>query len=157
MLHAVLPLPLPSSIYGLILLLLALRLMESEIASRRTPMPEIIDLLAKNENQVVRRIFSGLSRRLRERSGLSLGYLWCAGMRAARLDAGLGREECDILCEAAGFLGRYDAAEQKAGLDAVLHRLQAARELAAAELHDRGSLCRTCGIAAGLLVILVLV
>ena len=69
----------------------------------------------------------------------------------------LGREECDILCEAAGFLGRYDAAEQKAGLDAVLHRLQAARELAAAELHDRGSLCRTCGIAAGLLVILVLV
>lgn len=94
-------------------MLLALRLMESEIASRRTPMPEIIDLLAKNENQVVRRIFSGLSRRLRERSGLSLGYLWCAGMRAARLDAGLGREECDILCEAAGFLGRYDAAEQK--------------------------------------------
>ena len=54
-------------------MLLALRLMESEIASRRTPMPEIIDLLAKNENQVVRRIFSGLSRRLRERSGLSLG------------------------------------------------------------------------------------
>ena len=48
-------------------MLLALRLMESEIASRRTPMPEIIDLLAKNENQVVRRIFSGLSRRLRER------------------------------------------------------------------------------------------
>ena len=138
-------------------MLLALRLMESEIASRRTPMPEIIDLLAKNENQVVRRIFSGLSRRLRERSGLSLGYLWCAGMWAARLDAGLGREECDILCEAADFLGRYDAAEQKAGLDAVLHRLQAARELAAAELHDRGSLCRTCGIAAGLLVILVLV
>ena len=86
-------------------MLLALRLMESEIASRRTPMPEIIDLLAKNENQVVRRIFSGLSRRLRERSGLSLGYLWCAGMRAARLDAGLGREECDILCEAADFLG----------------------------------------------------
>ena len=39
-------------------MLLALRLMESEIASRRTPMPEIIDLLAKNENQVVRRIFS---------------------------------------------------------------------------------------------------
>ena len=56
-------------------MLLALRLMESEIASRRTPMPEILDLLAKNENHVVRRIFSGLSRRLRERSGLSLGYL----------------------------------------------------------------------------------
>lgn len=37
------------------------------------------------------------------------------------------------------------------------HRLQMLRELAFAELRDRGSLYRTCGIAAGLLVILVLV
>ena len=53
-------------------MLLALRLMENEITARRTPMPEIIDLLAKNENAVVRQIFSGVRRRMRERSGLSL-------------------------------------------------------------------------------------
>ena len=48
-------------------MLLALRLMENEITARRTPMPEIIDLLAKNENAVVRQIFSGVRRRMRER------------------------------------------------------------------------------------------
>ena len=53
-------------------MLLALRLMENEITARRTPMPEIIDLRAKNENAVVRQIFSGVRRRMRERSGLSL-------------------------------------------------------------------------------------
>ena len=95
-------------------MLLALRLMENEITAHRTPMPEIIDLLAKNENAVVRQIFSGVRRRMRERSGLSLSYLWCAGMRAAQADAGLGREECGVLCDAANFLGRYDASEQKA-------------------------------------------
>ena len=42
-------------------------------------------------------------------------------------------------------------------IDTALHRLQMLRELAFAELRDRGSLYRTCGIAAGLLVILVLV
>ena len=94
---------------------------------------------------------------MRERSGLSLSYLWCAGMRAAQTDAGLGREECGVLCDAANFLGRYDASEQKAAIDTALHRLQMLRELAFAELRDRGSLYRTCGIAAGLLVILVLV
>ena len=47
--------------------------------------------------------------------------------------------------------------EQKAAIDTALHRLQMLRELAFAELRDRGSLYRTCGIAAGLLVILVLV
>ena len=131
-------------------MLLALRLMENEITARRTPMPEIIDLLAKNENAVVRQIFSGVRRRMRERSGLSLSYLWCAGMRAAQADAGLGREECGVLCDAANFLGRYDASEQKAAIDTALHRLQMLRELAFAELRDRGSLYRTCGIAAGL-------
>lgn len=141
-------------------MLLALRLMENEITARRTPMPEIIDLLAKNENAVVRQIFSGVRRRMRERSGLSLSYLWCAGMRAAQADAGLGREECGVLCDAANFLGRYDASEQKAAIDTALHRLQMLRELAFAELRDRGSLYRTCGIAAGLLagiVVLTLV
>ena len=131
--------------------------MENEITARRTPMPEIIDLLAKNENAVVRQIFSGVRRRMRERSGLSLSYLWCAGMRAAQADAGLGREECGVLCDAANFLGRYDVSEQKAAIDTALRRLQMLRELAFAELRDRGSLYRTCGIAAGLLVILVLV
>ena len=47
-------------------MLLALRLMENEITARRTPMPEIIDLLAKNENAVVRQIFSGVRRRVEE-------------------------------------------------------------------------------------------
>ena len=130
-------------------MLLALRLMENEITAHRTPMPEIIDLLAKNENAVIRQIFSGVRRRMRERSGLSLSYLWCAGMRAAQADAGLGREECGVLCDAANFLGRYDASEQKAAIDTALHRLQMLRELAFAELRDRGSLYRTCGIAAG--------
>ena len=130
-------------------MLLALRLMENEITARRTP--------AKNENAVVRQIFSGVRRRMRERSGLSLSYLWCAGMRAAQADVGLGREECGVLCDAANFLGRYDASEQKAAIDTALHRLQMLRELAFAELRDRGSLYRTRGIAAGLLVILVLV
>ena len=103
-------------------MLLALRLMENEITAHRTPMPEIIDLLAKNENAVIRQIFSGVRRRMRERSGLSLSYLWCAGMRAAQADAGLGREECGVLCDAANFLGRYDASEQKAAIDTALHR-----------------------------------
>lgn len=76
---------------------------------------------------------------MRERSGLSLSYLWCAGMRAAQADAGLGREECGVLCDAANFLGRYDASEQKAAIDTALHRLQMLRELAFAELRDRGS------------------
>ena len=138
-------------------MLLALGLIRSEISGRRTPMPEIVALLADNEQPAVRQTFRALQRRLREQNGLSLGYLWRSTLRDCRTQIGLGTPECDILCEAANYLGRYDAGEQLAGLTQVEQRLAAARETAREELDNRGNLYRTCGIALGLLVILVLI
>ena len=138
-------------------MLLALSLIGSEISCRRTPLPEIIAGLAENQNPTIRLVFSGLRRRLREQNGLSLSYLWRANLRDNRAEAGLGAVECDILCEAANYLGRYDAAEQVAGLEQVGRRLSAARAAADEELRGKGNLYRTCGIALGILVILVLI
>ncbi len=138
-------------------MLLALSLIKSEITCRRTPVPEITDSLAENDDPVIRCVFQGLQRRLRERNGLSLGYLWSQNLREAREKTGIGKTECGILCGAANYLGRYDAEEQAAGLDEVWRRLSAARNAAERELESKGNLYRTCGIAAGLLVILVLI
>ena len=138
-------------------MLMALSLISSEISCRRAPLPEIIGTLAENENPTVRLVFGGLQRRLREQNGLSLSYLWRVNLRDNRAEAGLGAPECDILCDAANYLGRYDAAEQAAGLDQMGRRLSAARAAAAEELQSKGNLYRTCGIALGILVVLVLI
>nr|WP_297275665.1 stage III sporulation protein AB [uncultured Agathobaculum sp.] len=138
-------------------MLLALKLMEGEISGRRTPVPEIVGQLAESENGIIRTVFSHLRRRLREENGLSLGYLWRASLRDCRDRVGLGQPECEILSEAAAWLGRYDAAEQVAGLEQVARRLAAARDTAAGELQNKGNLYRTCGIALGILVVLVLI
>ena len=118
-------------------MLLALSLIGSEISCRRTPLPETIGERAENQNPTIRLVFSGLRRRLREQNGLSLSYLWRANLRDNRAEAGLGAVECDILCEAANYLGRYDAAEQVAGLEQVGRRLSAARAAADEELRRR--------------------
>ncbi|MDO5142226.1 MAG: stage III sporulation protein AB [Eubacteriales bacterium] len=138
-------------------MLLALSLIAGEIACRRAPLPEIVAMLAENEQPIVRQVFCGLRRRLREQNGLSFHYLWCANLRDCRAAIGLGAAECDILCQAADHLGRYDAEEQVEGLRQVRQRLTAARAAAAGELHDKGALYRTCGIAVGILVILILI
>ena len=137
-------------------MLLALSLIASEISCRRAALPEIIGMLAENQNPAIRLVFGGLRRRLREQNGLSLSYLWRANLRDNRLEIGLGTQECDILCDAASYLGRYDAAEQVAGIEQVSRRLSAARTAADEELSNKGNLYRTCGIALGILVILVL-
>lgn len=110
-----------------------------------------------NEQPIVRKVFRTLQRRLREQDGLSLGYLWRSTLRDCRAQVGLGTQECDILCDAANYLGRYDADEQLTGLSQVERRLAASREAAQEDLANRGNLYRTCGIALGLLVILVLI
>lgn len=138
-------------------MLLALQLIESEIAGRRATLPEIIGELAENENPSVRLVFASLRRRLREQNGLSLGYLWRFNLRECAAEIGLGESECNILCEAANYLGRYDADEQLAELRQVSRRLAAARGQAAGELANKGNLYRTCGIATGILVVLVLI
>lgn len=137
-------------------MLLALHLMCGEISGRRSPVPEIIAQLSESEDTAICTLFGYLRRRLREENGLSLGYLWRTSVRDCRERIGLGQAECDILCEAASWLGRYDAAEQVSGLEQVARRLQAARAAAAGELGDKGNLYRTCGIALGILVVLVL-
>lgn len=138
-------------------MLLALHLMSGEISGRRTPVPEIVGQLAESENRIIRTVFGHLRRRLREENGLSLGYLWRSSLRDCRDQVGLGQPECDILSEAAAWLGRYDAAEQVAGLEQIARRLAAARDTAAGELQNKGNLYRTCGIALGILVVLVLI
>ena len=136
--------------------LTALGILHSEIACRRTPLPDIADQLAENDDVVIRLVFTSLSRRLREESGLPFGSIWRACLRDSCARTGLGAEECRSLCQAAQYLGRYDAAEQLAGLEQTAQRLKAARAAAEERLRSRGGLYRTCGIAAGLLVILAL-
>lgn len=138
-------------------MLLALALMESEISARRTPLPTIFTELAENEQPLLHQFFGRLDERLRAQDGLSLSYLWRATCRDAGEQIGLGREERDILTDAANFLGRYNADEQLAGLRQISRRLAAARELASGEMQNKGNLYRTCGIAMGLLVVLVLI
>lgn len=138
-------------------MLTALTILISEITCRRATIPEIVGLLAENENTAICMVFTRLQQSLREQNGLSLGYLWRAALRDMQEQTGLGAAECDILCDASHYLGRYDAAEQTAGLQQIARRLTAARETAAEELQNKGNLYRTCGIALGLLVVLVLI
>ena len=133
-------------------MLLALGLIRSEISGRRTPMPEIVGLLTENEQLIVRKVFRTLQRRLREQNGLSLGYLWRSTLRDCRAQVGLGTQECDILCDAANYLGRYDADEQLTGLSQVERRLAAAKRFSShleeVEYYDAGGTATGWGFAA---------
>lgn len=138
-------------------MLLALMLIRNEISYMKETMPEIMRTLAANENQIVAKVFTSLTREIELRKELSFSYLWRKNLQEMQAEIGLGAPECEILCQAANFLGRYNAEEQIEALKNIEQKLKISREVAAEELKSKGNLYRTSGLAVGILVILVLI
>ncbi len=137
-------------------MLSALDYIAAEITCRRTPLPALIEHLAASPERATTCVFSAVLRELRTEDGCSLPYKWCRAFRASREDAGLGEEETLALCDMAAFLGRYDASQQTKELDYVRGRLCEIRERVREETHIRGRLYRSCGVAIGVMTVLIL-
>ncbi len=98
----------------------------------------------------------GLFDRLSRNDGLSLAYKWSRALRETGPACGLKSEEIGVLCDASAFLGRYDSEQQLQSLRLTRSRLDAVRGEAAEDLKNKGNLYRTCGLALGLLAVIVL-
>lgn len=134
----------------------ALERIESEIAYRLTPSGELVGLLAKDGDPQVAPIFESIAGQLKRNDGLSLSYKWCRALRETGPVCGLKNEEIGILCDASAFLGRYDSEQQLQSLRLTRSRLEAVRGEAAEDLKNKGNLYRTCGLALGVLAVIVL-
>ena len=134
----------------------ALERMESEIAYRLTPSGELIGLLAKEGDGQIAPVFQSMADQLSRNDGLSLAYKWSRALRETGPTCGLKSEEIGVLCDASAFLGRYDSEQQLQSLRLTRSRLDAVRGEAAEDLKNKGNLYRTCGLAFGLLAVIVL-
>lgn len=134
----------------------ALDVMAAELKERQTPLPEMIHSLAEEGGADSRRFFAELERRISQQDGLSFSYRWQTTARDMADDLGLELDEISILRDAAVYLGRYQAEQQLFGLQQTRARLEAIRVQAHHELKTKGSIYRTCGIAAGIVTTLMM-
>ena len=133
-----------------------LQYISSELQCRMTPLPELIITLSQSEDPITRKIFGVMRRKMEQDDGLSLPYKWCRAFQGCREAVGLEEEETRLLCDMSAFLGKYDAAQQVKSLEYVRRRLCDLRLSAVEELRNKGNLYRTCGIALGIVTVLVL-
>lgn len=137
-------------------LLFAFGVLQSEIGGRYTPLPALIGQLAKGYNHAIRPLFAALDTALHTQTDEDFAALWCACVEDKRSALALDGETCALLCEAAHYLGRFDATVQQAGLARDLARLKALRTHAYEALGQKGRLYTTSGAAIGLLAVLLL-
>lgn len=135
----------------------AITFLRAEIEGPRTPLPELIDTLAHSKNPDTRLLFREMRRRMEQMPGMSLGYHWSSTVRDLADDLCLSDEATAILRDASSFLGRYDAGQQLQCLNYTAERLEGYRQRACQEYQKHGNIYRTCGIAAGIFLVLMLI
>lgn len=134
----------------------ALQFIVSELQCRMLPLPEIIQALANSTNHITKHVFVSLSQKMTENDDLSVPYKWCKTFRECQDYIGLGAEETQLICDISGFLGKYDVAQQVSNLKYVEQRLVNIRSIAQEEFHTKGNIYRSCGIAVGIITVLIL-
>lgn len=146
-----------SRVRALEAMLTATDLIGSELAFRLTGIPDIIRMLAQDNRVQIALIFGSMQTMIGKEDGLSLTYKWMKAFRQWGGQAGLSPQDVAVLCDMSDFIGKYDAASQKKCLDHARKRLEHQLEQARAELKSKGAVYRTCCIAAGILLVLVLI
>lgn len=134
----------------------ALDFIAAELSYQQTPLPEIVTQLATDHRRIVSRLFQEMKSRMEQGAGMSLTYHWQTSIRDMRVDLGLELEEAEILRDAANYLGRYQAQQQLAGLTHTRQRLETVRAQACEALRSKGNVYRTCGIAVGIMAVLIM-
>ena len=134
----------------------ALDIMRSEICTRLTPMPELLELLAAQTGEPANIFFTNCLIKQRSMRGRPFAELWNSALRATE-ELELNENELEPLIELGTALGRYDTDRQGEAILAAKKRLEGFLQKAESE-RDRESKTRTMlGIAVGVMITIILI
>ena len=136
-------------------LLGALERMERELAFQLTPMPELLDRLAREAKHPASLLFARCRAGLSQLGETSLGQLW-RGALEEETDLLLTREETQILAALGDVLGRYDGDDQRAALRRTIAELGESLRRAQSERDRMGRVYGALGLGAGAMLVILL-
>ena len=128
----------------------------NELSFHLTSIPDIVKQLAADNRPAVSQIFTAMRDSIAKDDKLSLTFKWMKAFKDCGRDAGLSEDDITILCDLSDFIGKYDAQAQQKSIDYAKVRLSRQLEIASDELKSKGTVYRTCCVAAGILLVLVL-
>lgn len=134
----------------------ALDYVTAELSYQQTPLPDIISQLADGQDRIAAKLFGEIRNRMQQKGGLSLSFHWQSSVRDLSSELGLDQQDTEALTQCAVYLGRYQLEQQLVGLKHTRAKLERAQMEACEQFRKQGNLYRTCGLALGIMTVLVL-
>lgn len=134
----------------------ALEVMRSEICTRLTPMPELIERLSREAPREAGRFFSLINGNLGALGRKSFSEIWTCSARNS-VSLGLKAEETEAVVALGTYLGRFEAKEQETAINRCISRMEGFLDEARRESRVNGKLYSGLGLAAGLMLTIILI
>jgi len=131
-------------------MLTALELMEGEIVTLLTPLPDVIARLAAMEQLAVQPLFQRMEALLPDLGEVPFSVLWERAIAESGLPFSADERRC--LLQLGESLGRFDAEVQATALSRCMQMLERFREEARSRAEVDGRLYRGLGLSGGLLL-----
>lgn len=132
----------------------ALELMQAEIYFKLTPLPRLMEQMAKRAGAPLRPFFAHAARLMAQLGEHSFQSLW----NKAVMDTGgeWKAGERELMADLGGLLGRYDVEAQCRALTYTKGRMERLLTDAEAERARQGRVYGALGVAAGLAIVIIL-
>lgn len=137
-------------------LIMALEVMKNEICERLTPMPELLEMLSKETDAPINRIFKSCYKQMTALGSQSFYFIWKAAIEGTD-GLELTADETKTLTDMGHVLGRYDTQEQRAAFSYATRRLEGFLRYAVDEKRSQGKVQAALGVAAGIFVVIILI
>ena len=138
-------------------LIAAVETMKSEICDRMTPIPELLEQLAREADAPVDQLFHRAIREMGDIGIQSFYFIWKAAVEGASPALELTKEERQALIDLGRTLGRYDTEQQRDAFVYTLRRLESHLRRAEEERAKRGRVHAVMGVAVGVFVVIILI
>lgn len=132
-----------------------LELLRGEMCTLQSPMPQVTERLSESAPGEMKHFFRRLNHSLAQLGDHSFYELWSSAVGQSP-ELMLRREETDCLTRLGLSLGRYVLREQEAVINQCIAQFSDFYELAREEARVQGRLYTGLGVAAGLMVSVVL-
>jgi len=138
-------------------LLHALQRLETEIGFGHTPLPAALRRSGASEAGAVGRLFADAASRLEDSQGRPFRSVWETAVGSAWPETSLRAPERDAILRLGPVLGISDREDQIKHLQLAMSQLRAEEETARADAARYGGMCRSLGILAAALVVILMI
>ncbi len=133
-----------------------LDLMRAEICTRLTPLPELLELLARQTGEPASTFFTACLINQKKMRGRPFFEVWRDSLLETE-ELGLKEAEMQPLLELGNALGRYDSERQAEAIAAARKRMEAFLSKAEGERDREGKTRAMLGLAAGAAIVIMLI